>query len=295
MLGYVVPERAELRVREFELYSAYYCGICKSIEERYGQLPRMALNYDAVFLALVLSSLESGAERIEPLRCPVHPMKKRSVAGGQYGIDYAADIMLLLAYFKALDDRRDEGSAKGRAALLLLRRSYKKVMKSHPEKGIMIEDRLRSLAALEAEACPSIDRAAEPFAGLMGEVFAAERYESEPVVRDGLRSIGYHLGKWIYLIDALDDLEKDRISGSYNPILARMRETPAKDRAEEEERIRAMAERNLFLYLAGIADAWNGIRTGKNQDLIENIIYLGLHRKTEQVLRKGTETNAEPL
>lgn len=296
MLGYVVPDKPELKVREYELYSAYYCGLCKSIEKRYGQLPRMTLNYDSVFLALVISSQDETKERLTTERCPVHPLKKRLIVHDQRGIDYAADIMLLLAYFKAKDDQQDEGGIKGPATVALLRPYYKKILKSHREKGIMIENCLKDLSALEKEQCPSLDRAAEPFAKLMEEVFAAEWLSNQSIVDAGLRSIGYHIGKWITLIDAFDDLEENLSNKNYNPLIAQFgkpKEDAGKDVWKNE--IAVIVERNLLFYLAAIADAWDGIRTEKNKGLIENIIYLGLLSKTEQILRKGTIENAEPI
>ncbi|PKM84812.1 MAG: hypothetical protein CVU86_05450 [Firmicutes bacterium HGW-Firmicutes-11] len=296
MLGYVVPEKPELKVREYELYSAYYCGICKSIEKRYGQLPRMTLNYDSVFLALIISSQDETQERLSTERCPVHPLKKRLIVHDQIGIDYAADIMLLLAYFKAKDDQQDDSGLKGATVVALLRPYYKKILKSHQEKGIMIEDCLNELSILERERCPSLDRAAEPFAKLMEEVFAAEWLSDRPNITAGLRSMGYHLGKWITLIDAFDDLDENRADKNYNPLIAQFGEPQTEaDEDAWRDQIAVMTERNLLFYLAGIADAWEGIQTEKNKGLIENIIYLGLLRKTEQVLRKGTIENAEPI
>ena len=126
MLGYVVPEKPELKVKELELYTGYYCGICKSIEKRYGQIPRMILNYDFVFLALVIASLSIDLEEIKLQRCPIHPLKERILVYEKNGIDYAADIMILLTYFKLMDDKQDERSIKAAAGVLLLKNSMKK-------------------------------------------------------------------------------------------------------------------------------------------------------------------------
>ena len=121
MLGYVVPDKPELKIREFELYSGYYCGLCKSVKQRYGQLPRIVLNYDSVFLALVLGALGSNIENIKHERCPVHPLKKRTVVYNEAAVDYAADMMLLLAYFNLMDEKRDEGGIKPAAGVILLK------------------------------------------------------------------------------------------------------------------------------------------------------------------------------
>lgn len=296
MLGYIVPEKSELKVREYELYTGYYCGICKSIEKRYGQIPRMVLSYDAVFLALVVSSMEPYQEQICVERCPIHPIKKRCIVYNQKGIDYSADMMLLLAYFNILDDLQDERSLKALAGRLLLKISYKKLMKIYKNKGIMIEAKLKELYSLEKEQCPSLDRAAEPFAKLMEEVFAVDNTPEYGEKVKLLRHIGYHIGKWIYLIDAFDDIEENLESGSYNPLICQFSYDKEKESSKEfKDRIQDRVEFNLLYYLAELAKTWEQFKTDKNQGLLENIIYFGLLRKTEQILGKGNIEDAEPL
>lgn len=296
MLGYVVPDKPELKIREFELYSGYYCGICKSVKQRYGQIPRLVLNYDFVFLALVLSALCHPTEKIKQERCPIHPLKKRTVVYNEPSVDYAADMMLLLTYFKLMDDRQDEGGLKPAVGLVVFKPIYKKLMKSYSEKGIMIQRKLNELTSLEEQKCASLDRAAESFAKLMEEVFAAETLTCDSGTLELLRRIGYHTGKWIYLIDAFDDLEEDAKSGSYNPLLLQWDYQPKQEEMPDfRERIHERVEFNLFFYLAELSKAWDRLNIERNRELVENIIYSGLLRKTEEILRKGNTEDAEPL
>lgn len=296
MLGYVMPEKPELKIREFELYSGYYCGICKSVERRFGQAPRLTLNYDAVFLALVIASLTPGYEQIQAQRCPVHPLKKRSIVTDEMGIDYAADIMLLLAHFKLLDDQQDEGSLKAKAGLALLSPTYHKLIRAHQEKCDLIQEKLDVLSSLEKEGCTSLDRAAEPFAKLLEEVFLPERYRDDEIRSNGLRHMGYHLGKWIYLMDAYDDLEENADKGTYNPLLNQFGFQKSQETIEQFRwRIKDRVEQNLLIYLAELSKAWETIKTDKNKGILENIIYFGLLRKTEQLLQKGTTNDAESI
>lgn len=296
MLGYVVPDKPELKIREYELYSGYYCGICKSVKLRYGQIPRMVLNYDFVFLALVLSALRPSTEKIKQERCPIHPLKKRTVVYNEPAVDYAADMMLLLTYFKLMDDQRDEGGLKPAAGLAALKPVYKKLMKSYSEKGIMIQRELNELTSLEEQKCASLDRAAESFAKLMEEVFAADTLTDDSHALELLRRIGYHTGKWIYLIDAFDDLEENAKSGSYNPLLLQWDYQPEKEEMQDfRNRIRQRVEFNLLFYLAELSKAWDQLSIARNRGLVENIIYSGLLRKTEEVLEKGNTKDAKPL
>jgi hypothetical protein len=296
MFGYVAPDKPELRIKEYELYSAYYCGICKSVKERYGQIPRFALNYDFVFLALLLGALRSPSEEIKRERCPVHPIRKRSVVYNEAAIDYAADMMLLLTYYKLLDDKHDEGGLKPAAALAVLKSTYKKLMRSYGEKCIMIQKKLVETAFIEEQKCTSLDRAAEPFAKLMEEVFAAEGICCNKTILMQFRKIGYHTGKWLYLIDAYDDLEEDAAKGLYNPLLLQWDYRPAEENMScFRKRIKERTRFNLLFYLAEISKAWDCLDVERNRLLVENILYSGLLKKTEEILEKGNTEDAKSL
>lgn len=290
MLGYIKPDKPELKIREFELYSGYYCGICKSIGKRYGQLPRMALNYDSVFLAILLASMSKAPEHIKIERCIVHPAKKRTIIYDSPEVDYAADILLLLAYYKLKDDCQDEKSKKAALGAALMKGTYKKLSEIVPEKCEYVKERLNELSALESEGCPSIDRSAEPFARLMEEVFDYPGFTTEsnaPELSENYRRIGYHLGKWIYLIDAYDDIEENVKKNTFNPLLIQFEFDPRKETTDVfKTRIRERVERNLILYLAEIAKCCSRLNFDKNQGLIENILYFGLRRKTEEILQE---------
>ena len=163
MLGYVKIDKGELKVREYEVYTGYYCGICKSIGKRYGQLPRMALSYDAAFLAVLLASLDGGSDTPCQEHCIAHPFMQKKTIIRNRAIDYAADVMLILAWYKLADDARDEGKAYARATMILLRRVFRKLRRKYPALCDGMESRLAELSELEDEKCASIDMAAEAF------------------------------------------------------------------------------------------------------------------------------------
>lgn len=299
MLGYVKPDKPELKIKEYELYSGYYCGICKSIGKRYGQLPRLALNYDSVFLAILIAGISDAVEHIEIERCFVHPIKKRTILYDSPEIDYAADILLLLAYYKLKDDYQDEKSIKAAIGAALMKGTFKSLMETAPEKCIYVKDQLSELTRLESEKCPTIDRSAEPFAKLMEEVFDYPGWKKEKNAAELsqiFRRIGYHLGKWIYLIDAFDDIEDNLKEKTFNPLIIQFEFDSKKESVDAfKERIRERVERNLVLYLAEIAQSCSHLKFLKNQGLIENILYFGLMRKTEEILQKGIKKNAESI
>lgn len=294
MLGYIVPDKPELKIREYELYSGYYCGICKSIGKRYGQFPRMTLSYDSVFLALILAGLHKDQEKINIERCSIHPIKKRPILYENEAVDYAADMHLILSFYKLKDDYKDDNNLLAGTAVFFASNLFRKLSDRYPEQSSYIEIKLKELSEIECEKTASLDQAAEPFARIMESVFSwtgspkgIGQIGSEKI----LGRIGYHIGKWIYIIDAFDDIEKNLMDKTFNPIIiqfgfdARNKETILDFRNRIKDRI----EFNLLSYLEELSKAYDLLPIKKNQALIENIIYLGLLKKTEEVLAKGSK------
>lgn len=289
MLGYVTAKKDELKMRDYELYSGYYCGICKSIGKRYGQLPRFTLSYDAAFLALVLAGADDSYDEDDISRehCAIHHIKKKTVVRNG-AIDYAGDVMLILAWHKHKDDATDENRMYAKAGMFFKKNLYKKLQKAEPKLCGAITERLAELSELEEQKCDSLDRAAEAFSKIMEEILTCY----EPVTKDEkiskiLSRMGYHLGKWIYVIDAYDDIEDNIQSGAYNPLIYRYEynkdsETPA----EFKKRITESVEWNLLTYLGEMGKAQDLLEFRRNKDIIENVVYLGLMDSTEVVLGK---------
>ncbi len=288
MLGYVKPDKPELKIKEFEIYGAYYCGICKSIAKRYGQFSRLALNYDSVFLAILIAGISEGKESLKFERCIVHPEKKRTIVYDSAFVDYAADILLLLAYYKLKDDYLDEKNMKAALGMVFMKGTYRKLLNTVPDKCVFVKEQLSELNRLEKENCAAIDRSAEPFAKLMEEVFdypGLKQKGNGEELSNIYRRIGYHLGKWIYLIDAYDDIEEDLKKKAFNPLILQFEYDVSNEMPQQFKiRIKERVERNLVLYLAEIAKSCSHLKLEKNKGLIDNILYFGLMRKTEEIL-----------
>ncbi len=283
VLGYVTADKPELKMREFEVYSGYYCGVCKSIARRYGQLPRTVLSYDAAFLALLLAGLQKGEDQPSREHCILHPFKKKTIVQNE-AIDYAADVMLILAWHKLLDDARDEGKLYAKAAMPALKGIYQKLRRARPKLCDKVEENLKALSLLEEEKCASLDEAAEAFAKIMETIFEEGPLPEGFREQEALRRIGYHLGKWIYLMDAVDDVEENIKSGAYNPLLYRF--TYQKGEEHFLERIMETCRFNLFHYLGEMAKAADLLTLRKNRGIIDNVIYKGLLRRTEDLTQK---------
>lgn len=286
MFGYILPEKPEMKIKDYELFRAYYCGVCKSIGKRHGQIKRLSLNYDSAFLSLLLSSLAAEKADIRRERCIVHPFSKRSVGRNSSAIDYISDMNVVLSYYKLMDDWRDESSVLSWTALLIMKRRFRKLKKIYGEKCAIIENRLDELAFLEKSGCCKMDEAAEPFAKLMEEIVAYKPSASDEKTLIALKWLGYNIGKWIYIIDAYDDIEDDVKKGSYN-VLVKQFEFNNESISEFRERIKERVEFSLVYSLSQIGKAYELLDIRENSAIIENIIYMGMLRKTETILGIG--------
>lgn len=292
MFGYVVPQKSELKVREFELYNGYYCSVCHSIRDRYGQLPRLLLTYDSVFLSMILSAIDEGKEDVTQFRCMTHLSRKRNITAATPEIDYAADMMILLGYYNLRDDYEDEKSIIGLAGYTYLKRAFKKIKAKYPHKTRLVGEYLKQLNEIEKKGSRIFDEAAEPFSLLMEEIFD---YEGIAEYKEEYRRIGFHLGKWIYLLDAFDDIEKDIKKKNYNPVLRQFGFDSGNFCGEDIEdfkiRTNERIRLNLTLYLANIGEQIEKLPLKKNRYIIENIVYLGLLKKTDEVLEPKDNSN----
>lgn len=287
MFGYILPEKPEMKIKDYELFRAYYCGVCKSIGRRLGQIPRLTLNYDSTFMAVFLSAFRTEKPEIKRERCIAHPLKKRSIIRNNPIVDYAADMNILLAYLSLRDHWKDEGSLLSLGGMAALKSNFEKLKKKHKEKCGIIESRLAELTGLEKEGCCSMDRAAEPFAKILEELMDCSLLNADENKRNALRWVGYNMGKWIYLLDAYDDIDKDIKNKAYNPLLCQYGYEGG-DAGKFKAGIGEQVEFNLVYSLSEMAKACELLEIRNNRGIIENIIYMGMLRKTEQILKTGS-------
>ena len=274
MFGYVIPLRGELKVRELDAYQSVYCGLCHTLGRRYGFLSRMFLNYDFVFLAMLLAA-PSDKPATEHKRCIACPLRGKDVCTPRGSLDVAADESVILTYWKLRDGAADDGFLKrlsARLLALLLRPSYRKAAARQPEFDKRTVSCLAELSALEAAGSPSLDRTADTFA----RILSAAAPPSGDALRDrALEQLLYHVGRWIYLVDAWDDLEEDRARQGYNPVALRFPDGPEQHR--EELRTTLRHSLNLAVSACNLTDfgPWN--------DILLNILCLGLPMVEEAV------------
>lgn len=275
MFGYVRPVLDRLDEEQREAYQSAYCGLCHALGDRHGWLARFTLQYDFTFLAILLAAGE--ADRPSCRRCPAHPWRKprACLAGGR--LDDAADESLILTWHKLSDDVADHGPVAGlpyRLLRRLFRRAYRRAARAQPGFDRQVREGLACLGRMERERSPELDRAADAFAGILSHTACV--YPADSPTGRALGELLYHVGRWIYLMDAWDDLDEDGKRGRYNPLDARFQ-----GRAREErDYLETTASHSLRL--AG--SAANLMELGRWTPIVENILYLGLPAVQRAVL-----------
>lgn len=278
MFGYLTAQTELLTPEQLARYRACYCGLCRSLGERHGQLGRLTLNYDMCFLVLLLDSLYEPETRSGDETCIAHPRFSRPWQRSGHS-DYAADLTVALAYNKCLDNWHDDGAPLALAESAALRRSYRRVQALWPRQCVAIERSLRSLAALEKAGQPDPDAAAGCFGSLMAELFVLREDRWAPQ----LRALGGGLGRFIYILDACMDLERDALLGRYNPL----RRSYGRDNAAHFRDI-------LRLLLSDALRAFDALPLVQDASLLQNILCAGVWAafdkkyKTEEGSPHGT-------
>lgn len=275
MFGYISPDIPNLFVKDGMLYKAMYCGLCKSIGSTCGQTARMGLSYDVTFFSALLHNIKNVNIKVEQQHCISHHIKKRPVAVPDELTDVLACVNTALTYYKLTDDILDEN--KGRMKRLWFASGMKKVQKAHPTVADIVRTRMAENNALEREGCDSPDRAADATAIMLKELstYALGEYATEAT-----EALCYAVGKWIYLIDAIDDYDKDVKKKRYNVFYraygAKTREELVKEHGEDL----SFLFRTLFFTMR---EALSEVKFHFNHDLTDNIVMLGIPAVTKRV------------
>lgn len=279
MFGYLRVDAQNLRLRDYDCYKALYCGLCKSMGKCTGLCSRLALSYDCTFLAALRLSLAGELPKIKKFHCLVKCFRRHKAFVGSTEIDFCADASAILTHYKLLDDRKDERGFKKLRALLfspLFSRGYRRAKRRFPELDRLVRSHMEELAAIEAERAPSVDRPAECFGRLVGEI-AAFGFD-DPASRIA-RSTGLAIGKWIYLVDAADDYDEDKKKGRYNPFFSYGDDWNAESREALKEALNeylADAERAI--------DLIDRYPAPEFREILKNLLYSGLPKTAERIL-----------
>lgn len=267
MFGYVVAQKSELKMREYYKYKAYYCGLCNVLREKYGLAGQMTLTYDMTFLVVLLTSLYENVCVKEEFRCVAHPLKKQKMLKNEI-TEYAADMNIILTYYKLLDDWKDEQSKASLMALRAIRKPFLELKEKYPEKCQVIRKCLGLLSQCEERNEDNIDVVARYFGKLMGELFVYK----QDVWEKTLRRMGFYLGKYIYILDAYDDMDKDIEQGNYNALTLQ----------REDEDFERKCEEMLTYVLAECTNQFEKLPCIEDVEILRNILYAGVWDKFDK-------------
>lgn len=279
MFGYVRINKMDLTFREYDYYKGYYCGLCKYLKENHGEISRLSLNYDITFLIVILTAIYKVKSTITEERCIANPLKKKMRIVNEI-TEYAASMNVLLSYYKLEDNLYDDNGIKDKLAYGIYKRKLKIAYDKYPEKAEYIKQQLSKLRELENEKSKSIDRVSNTFGNLMGEIFVFKNDEYE----QNLRTIGFNLGKYIYILDAYEDLDEDYEKGRYNPFI---------DYIDKKEELKNKVDRLISMSLGIVARNIESLNLEFNKSIIDNIIYSGVYLRYKNILEKGCEKNVQ--
>lgn len=293
MFGYVTPYKMELKIKDYEMFKAYYCGLCISIKNNFSNLCRMTLNYDMTFLGILLDSLEYSKHKYVVTKCIAHPMKKKPKVIDNRALDYAAFCNVSLVYYKLLDDYNDDNSLSKKFISMYIKKFINKSKEDLSPILVNIEENINKLSSLEkSQNVISIDELSDPFASLTA--FIVSYYYKDENFYNELYDLGYNLGRWIYIIDAFDDLKEDMEKHKFNAInkAFNVENLSYEDLIiKEGNRI----EFNLIMSANSTSEALDKLPINKNKDLLFNILQLGLMNKIETIKSRSDKKHEKSL
>ena len=287
MFGYLSPDKPYLYMKDDTLYKALYCGICKSIGEVCGQRARFTLTYDVAFLSALAHNILGKDVEIKKSRCVAHMIKRRPIAKPDEISKKLGAINVILAYYKLKDDVLDEN--KGNFKSALFKKGYKKAKKKYPKIDSIVKNCYSNLLKLEEDKSDSIDIVADCFSIMLQEI-SCEVFEDKST--ENTKQLTYAVGKWIYLIDALDDYDKDIKNNNFNVFYNYYKSGDYSILIKEHYEDIIYIFNSIFMQ---ITDNYKEIKSYFNTDLTSNILLRGIPKKTQSILDKGKKEDGQKI
>lgn len=261
MFGYITVNKPELKMREFDEYMAYYCGLCGMLKKKYGLKGQLSLSYDLTFLALLLTGLYEVETKDVPCKCVFHPLEKRHRKENEL-LEYTADMNILLTYYKCKDDWKDDKKADRALYARSLDKAYKELRLKYQKKVKTIEVLFHNLSQAEESGLDDIDFLSGCFGRILAEVFAYREDEWE----ETLKKTGFMLGRFVYIMDAYEDLPRDKKRGCFNPF---------KEKAGNPGFDQWVGD-ILTLAASACASEFEKLPIIENVEILRNILYSGI-------------------
>lgn len=283
MLGYVKAFKPEMKMKDYELYKGIYCSLCRALGRNYSPIAQLFLSYDFAFAAVLrLAAAENGCSFVGK-RCPYNPAKKCMICQSGGELDFCSHAVIITVFYKVIDNMHDGGIKSKLIAYLLypiVFLMYKKAKRLAPDIDGIIGDSMKIQSETEKKKDVGIDEAAHPSADALGKIFSLG-YDGDE--KNPLYTLGYMVGRYVYILDAADDLESDLKNGSFNPFKSEYREIKNENiRTEFVLRVTGM----LNLTQSNALEALDSVEKKRFEDILENIVLDGLDFSMEKVLKK---------
>ena len=290
MYGYIIPDKPNMYIKDFTFFRAFYCGFCKSIGKKCGQIARLGTNYDMTFFNIFLHNVLNKEITIEREACILNPVKKKPVVQNDELTEQVVDVNTLLFYYKVEDDYIDGNAARALTLAPIVLPKAKKAKKKLPEIDKLIQDNFVILREYERNNESSIDKVSEPFSNIIAgiaKIIVGEKFN------DYIENLCYNLGKWVYLMDALDDIDGDFKENRYNPFLTKFvnyvdRNQFLQDNYKDLEYI-------MMSVYNGIVNNYNRLDVKISEGILSNVFYLGLKKQTYEMLKGETKCKTTRL
>lgn len=271
MFGYVTVNQDELKIKDYNFYHSCYCGLCRTLKKRHGLVAPLTLSYDMTFLVILLSALYEEPFKESKSRCIVHPTRRHKTRRNQWS-DYAADMTILLAYHNLMDDWVDDKQVVKLATAKALEKAYRKIAVLYPRQTAAVEKYMADTNQCERENSKDIDKVA----GLTGTVLGEFFVKNEDIWAPTLRKVGFFLGKYIYLMDAYEDLDDDKKKKNYNVFAS------ISSRCDYA----AIVENMLVMMMSECSKEFEKLPILQYVDILRNILYSGVWVKYELLKKK---------
>ena len=281
MFGYLDVEKDKLE-NKYGLWQSFMCALCFSTKAQFGDVPRAFISNDINFMSVLFHSVTNADVDVESKRCVSHPMRKQNVLKETDLTKKLAVANVLLTYWNLYDDVVDGAGIKKKTAFKLIAKSYRQAKDALPELDELLATRYRELREMEESNCISIDRVSHSFAMLTQDFSVLILGEQ---ANDYVQTLSYNLGKWIYLIDALDDVKIDIKRHNYNPFVACYGIKNAKELNEKYDEI----EFEMYAVLNRIAQSYNDLNLSKYTCVLSNVLFDSIRNKTKQILSRYVE------
>lgn len=281
MFGYIALEKTKLNQNEIGLYQTFMCGICMSTKNFFGNYARAFISYDINFFNILFHSALNMPVSIDNARCVASPFKKRTLLHTDQLTDKLAKANVILNYLNLEDDVIDGGSLKKKLVLRKFNKEYQKAAKLYPEMDSCLTGLYEQLRQLELSDCKILDKICHPFAELSQKFAKIVLDESASV---DILDLCYNVGKWIYLVDALDDLDKDYKKGCYNPLISCI--GGFSDGKQFVKDNLDVINFELYTTLNRLCECYNDLNLTQYKCLLNNVIYDSMRNKTQELLNR---------